>query len=57
MVKVTLNKKVKAAKKIDHKFDIDCSLPVADHVIVTKDFAKYLTERIKVQGKTGNLGE
>jgi len=57
MVKVTLNKKVKSVAKVHHKFDIDCSLPMEDNIIVPKDFAKYLTERIKVEGKTGNLGE
>ena len=34
---------------------IDCQAPVDDKVLDIASFEKYLTERIKVEGKTGNL--
>ena len=46
----------KGAKKISHKFYIDCKLPIEDNVIVLKDFESYLTQNIKVDKKKGNLG-
>jgi len=58
MVKgIKLDKKKEQKKKKTSVFEIDCSLPVEDNVIVTKDFVKYLTERVKVAGKSGNLGD
>ena len=57
MVKVNLGKKSQQSKKITQKFVIDCQLPVEDNVILTSDFQKFLTERIKVEGKKGNLGD
>merc|ERR1719201_405130 len=45
------SKKVKS-----QKFSINCKLPIEDNVIVLKDFESYLTQRIKVDNKTGNLG-
>lgn len=44
------------AKKVDLKFTIDCSNVVEDKVIIMRDFEKYLRERVKVNGKKGNLG-
>merc|ERR1712195_378455 len=45
------------SKKIKtQKFLINCKLPIEDNVIVLKDFVDYLTQRIKVENKTGNLG-
>ena len=55
MVKQVANKG-KQAKKINHKFFINCRLPIEDNVIVLKDFEQFLTQRIKVDNKTGNLG-
>ncbi|CAG0922978.1 unnamed protein product [Notodromas monacha] len=43
-------------KKVSLKFTIDCSHPVEDGIMNAGDFEKYLNERIKVNGKTGNLG-
>jgi large subunit ribosomal protein L22e len=57
MVKVNLRKKSKTQEKKTACFTIDCSLPVEDNVIIVKDFVDYLTARIKVEGKTGNLGD
>ena len=32
-------------------------MPIEDNVIVLSDFESFLTQRIKVDGKTGNLGQ
>ena len=57
MVKQVANKKgAKAGKKSTQKFTIDCRLPIEDNVIVLKDFETFLTQKIKVDNKTGNLG-
>ena len=57
MVKQVANKKgAKAGKKSTQKFTIDCRLPIEDNVIVLKDFESFLTQKIKVDDKTGNLG-
>mmetsp|Transcript_79639 Transcript_79639/g.204844 ORF Transcript_79639/g.204844 Transcript_79639/m.204844 type:complete len:126 (-) Transcript_79639:57-434(-) len=39
------------------KFTIDCQQPSDDNIIEPKDFEKFLKDRIKVEGKTGNLGD
>eukprot|EP00930_Biecheleria_cincta_P084547 TRINITY_DN739_c0_g7_i1.p1 TRINITY_DN739_c0_g7~~TRINITY_DN739_c0_g7_i1.p1 ORF type:complete len:146 (+),score=41.94 TRINITY_DN739_c0_g7_i1:66-440(+) len=44
-------------KKSLLKFTLDCQQPADDNIIEPKDFEKFLTSRIKVDGKTGNLGE
>jgi large subunit ribosomal protein L22e len=57
MVKQIANKKgAKTGKKSTLKFSIDCKLPIEDNVIVLKDFESFLTQKIKVDNKTGNLG-
>ena len=57
MVKQVANKKGgKQGKKQTLKFVIDCRLPIDDNVIVLKDFESFLTQKIKVDNKTGNLG-
>lgn len=38
-------------------FAIDCSKPVEDKVFITSNFSEYLRQRIKVNGKTGKLGD
>ena len=38
------------------KFVIECAEPVGEGVMIMKDFEKYLHDRIKVNGKAGNLG-
>jgi large subunit ribosomal protein L22e len=45
----------RAAKKISHKFVVDASAPAADKIFDDAAFEKYLHDRIKVDGKTGNL--
>ncbi|KAL4243206.1 ribosomal protein eL22 family protein [Abortiporus biennis] len=46
--------KASAAK---HKFTIDYSRPAGDGVFDGAAFEKYLHDRIKVDGKTGQLGD
>ncbi|XP_013784814.1 60S ribosomal protein L22-like [Limulus polyphemus] len=43
-------------KKTQLKFSVDCSHPVEDGIMDVDSFEKYLKERIKVNGKTSNLG-
>jgi len=54
--KILIKKGGKQQKKIDLKYLIDCSLPIEDNVIVLNDFQTFMTQRIKVDGKAGNLG-
>uniref|UniRef100_A0A6U3TQS3 Large ribosomal subunit protein eL22 n=1 Tax=Ditylum brightwellii TaxID=49249 RepID=A0A6U3TQS3_9STRA len=46
---------VKSKKKSTVKFVLDCTQPVDDKVLDVASFEKYLQDRIKVDGKTGNL--
>merc|ERR1711988_727088 len=39
------------------KFSIDCTQPVDDGIMDAASFEKFLLDRIKVNGKVGNLGE
>ena len=48
--------KGKKGKKLNNKFVIDCELPIQDNYFVLKDFEQYMAGKIKVDGKTGNLG-
>jgi len=53
-----LKKKVLSkGKKQTLKFTVDCQQPADDNIIETKDLEKFFNNRIKVEGKTGNLGE
>jgi len=45
------------AKKETFKFKIDCKEPADDSVIDVNDLAEFLKQRIKVNGKKGNLGD
>jgi len=63
-VKKVIKKKVakpnqKKGKKKKHlyRFVIDCSHPTEDGIMEPTDFEQFLKERIKVLGKTGNLGK
>ncbi|VDD87065.1 unnamed protein product [Enterobius vermicularis] len=42
-------------KKQVLKFNIECKHPVEDSIMNVSDFETFLTERIKVNGKTGQL--
>jgi hypothetical protein len=42
---------------VTKKFIINCSQPVNDKIFDIQAFEKFLHDRIKVEGRTGNLGE
>ena len=46
-----------ANKQKECHFGIDCSRPVEDKVFNTTNFAEYLRQRVKVDGKIGKLGD
>merc|ERR1711964_442221 len=50
-------KGMKKKNKLNLKFTIDCTHPVEDGIMNCQGFEKYLNERIKVGGKTGNFGK
>merc|ERR1712061_765433 len=53
-----MGKKVSAkGKKQTLKFTVDCQQPADDTIITPSDLEKFFKERIKVEGKTGNLGD
>lgn len=56
MGKQIFKKGQKQQKKISHKYTINCKLPIEDNVIVLNDFESFLKQKIKVDGKAGNLG-
>ncbi|KAJ3106053.1 hypothetical protein HDU97_007056 [Phlyctochytrium planicorne] len=47
----------KKAKAVPVKFTIDCSGPAGDNIFDTAVFEKFLHDRIKVAGRTNNLGD
>jgi large subunit ribosomal protein L22e len=47
----------KTTGKPAHKFFVDFSVPASDNVFDPAGFEKYLHDRIKVDGKPGQLGE
>eukprot|EP00475_Leptophrys_vorax_P023715 TRINITY_DN3253_c0_g1_i2.p1 TRINITY_DN3253_c0_g1~~TRINITY_DN3253_c0_g1_i2.p1 ORF type:complete len:131 (-),score=55.02 TRINITY_DN3253_c0_g1_i2:39-431(-) len=51
-------KSSKAAAKVKSqlKFTIKCSAPVADDIFDIASFEKFLSDKIKVDGKAGQLG-
>ncbi|UKK02658.1 60S ribosomal protein L22 [Theileria orientalis] len=54
-----LNKKGKQKKVVPGhrvKYLLDCSGPAGDNIINTAGLEKFFLDRIKVDGKTGNLG-
>merc|ERR1711924_167953 len=52
-----IKKSKKMGRKQALKFTIDCSQPVDDGIMDAASFEKFLQDRIKVGGKTGNLGD
>merc|ERR1719476_1160356 len=58
MVIKGLKKKAAArGKKQMLKFTVDCQQPADDNIIEPQDLEKFYKDRIKVDGKTGNLGD
>jgi large subunit ribosomal protein L22e len=49
--------KAREEKKVNLHFGIDCTKPVEDKVFNTSNFAEFLRQRIKVDGKLGKLGD
>eukprot|EP00300_Choanocystis_sp_HF-7_P036528 c52386_g1_i1.p2 GENE.c52386_g1_i1~~c52386_g1_i1.p2 ORF type:complete len:123 (+),score=32.21 c52386_g1_i1:52-420(+) len=47
----------KKGKKKTKVFTIDCSKPIADGIMEASGLAEYLSQRIKVDGKPGVLGD
>ncbi len=56
---VTVGKKpaAKVAKKKALTFTIDCTKPVEDKIMEIASFEKFLQDKIKLNGKTGVLGD
>jgi large subunit ribosomal protein L22e len=54
---ISKDKKGKKAKKVILKFTIDSTAPVDDGIMDAASFEKFLHDRIKVNGKAGNLGD
>ncbi|KAK4168815.1 ribosomal protein L22e [Cladorrhinum sp. PSN259] len=45
------------APKVTRKFIINASQPASDKIFDVSAFEKFLNEKIKVEGRVGNLGE
>merc|ERR1711998_573657 len=56
MPKLAKAKKVVKSKKV-LKYTVDCSQPVDDGILDAATYEKFLLDKIKVGGKTGNLGD
>merc|ERR1711915_181459 len=52
-----MKKSGKKAKKVSHAFTIDCTHPVEDGIMQIGKFEDFLKSRVKVEGKTGNIGK
>ncbi|KAL1501589.1 hypothetical protein ABEB36_006886 [Hypothenemus hampei] len=53
--KQQLRGKANKKKKVSLKFIVDCTHPVEDSIMDTKDFLEYLKTRIKINGKANNF--
>ena len=56
-IKGLKKKTARAGKKQIVTFSVDCSAPTEDHILDPAGLEKFFVDRIKVDGKTGNLGE
>ncbi|KAJ3075570.1 clathrin associated protein complex large subunit [Podochytrium sp. JEL0797] len=45
-----------AKKNVTVSYTVDCSKPAGDSIFDTAAFEKFITDRIKVEGRTNNLG-
>ena len=52
-----LQKKSGKAAKVTQKYTINCSQPVSDKIFDLGAFEKFLHDKIKVEGRVGNLGD
>jgi len=56
-IKGLKKKAVVKGKKIQLKYTVDCQAPVDDNVLDPEGLERFFKDRIKVDGKVGNLGE
>merc|ERR1719335_1849693 len=54
---IGVKKQQEKAKKVIQKFQVDCKLPCDDNIMDVAHLEKYFQDRIKVDKKTGNLGD
>jgi large subunit ribosomal protein L22e len=47
----------KKVAKVNLKFILDCTQVAQDSLLQPKNFSEFLLQKIKVQNKTGNLGD
>lgn len=52
-----LSQKKGKSGKVTKKFIINASQPASDKIFDVSAFEKFLNEKIKVEGRVGNLGE
>ncbi|WRT67579.1 uncharacterized protein IL334_004551 [Kwoniella shivajii] len=57
MPKAAASNKAASSGKPLHKFYVDAAVPVNDNVFDLAAFEKFLHDRIKVDGKAGQLGD
>ncbi|KAI4845976.1 hypothetical protein E4T44_05320, partial [Aureobasidium sp. EXF-8845] len=57
MQKPTATKGAKKSQKVTKKFIINASQPTNDKIFDPSAFTTFLQSRIKIDGRTGNLGE
>jgi len=57
VIKGLKKKQVTKGKKVTLKFTVDCQQPVEDNVLDPAGLEKFFQDRIKVDGKIGNLGD
>merc|ERR550537_1780420 len=53
---IGVKKQQQQTKKVTAKFNVDCKLP-CDNIMDVAHLEKYFQDRIKVDGKLGNLGD
>merc|ERR550514_2659130 len=57
VIKGLKKKKASQGKKQTLKFTVDCQQPADDKIIEVENLETFFKNKIKVAGKTGNLGE
>jgi len=57
MVRIQKHKSIKLKGKTTKKFVINASQPASDKVFDLDAFEKFLNEKVKVEGRVGNLGD
>ncbi|KAA8908867.1 60S ribosomal protein L22 [Sphaerosporella brunnea] len=57
MAPIKTTKGGKKKEKVTHKFVIDASQPVSDMILDVAELEKFLHDKIKVEGRIGNLGD